>query len=93
MATDTFALLFLQSEPTGLAGPPVSHVYVKTSTHHEYRGINEDLILITPRAESGSELAKYIDALCEELQEIKRAATKKYGAAEDRRRGRRRPDQ
>jgi len=87
MATDTFALLFLEPGPTGLAGPAVSHVYVKTSTRHEYRGINKDLILITPRAESGPELGKYIDALCAELQEIKRAAAKKYGAAEDRRRG------
>jgi hypothetical protein len=92
MANDTFAtfdLLFLEPGPTDLAGPPVSHVFVKNSIGFEYRGVNKDLKLITPRAESGAELGKYIDVLCEELQKIKRAAAQKYGEAEDRRRGRR----
>ena len=45
MDMDTFGLLFLEQRGDGnyLRGPAISHVYVKTSTGHEYSGINADL--------------------------------------------------
>ena len=78
--THTFDLLFLAPGPNDLAGPPISHVYVKTSTSEAYRGVNPDLRLLTPQAVTAAELGEYIDQLCEELQEIKRKAARKYGA-------------
>ena len=82
----TFDLLFLAPGPNGLPGPPISHVYVKSCTRQDYRGVNKDLMLLTPQAVSERELGEYIDAMCEELQEIKRSAARKYGALK------RRPD-
>ena len=76
----TFGLLFLAPGPNGLAGPPISCVYVKTSTKQSYRGVNPDLSLLTPEAVTADELGQYCDALCEELQQIKRQGARKYGA-------------
>lgn len=87
MATETFGLLFLEPGPNDLVGPPVSHVYVKQSSRIDYRGINKDLRPLTPQAVSSQELGSYIDKMCEELQDIKRVATRKYETAKERLRG------
>ena len=89
MATSTFGLLFLEPRPPDFPGPPVSHVFVKSSSRMDYRGVQKNLALLTPQAMSSNELSSYIDKMCEELQEIKRSAARKHGAAAKRLKDRR----
>ena len=73
-----FGLLFLGAPKEAIRQPAVSHVFVKHCTHGEYKGVNPELPLITPRCLSIRELETFIDHLKEELDQIKVEARKKY---------------
>lgn len=85
----SFDLLFLAPESPEVesqSGPPISHVYVKHSTRHDYRmKVNKHLPLITPRCLSFGELSAQIDRLQKELEDVRKSARRRYGKYEEER--------
>ena len=76
---DLFFLAPESPEVESQSGPPVSHVYVKHSTRHDYRTrVDKDLPLITPRCLSFEELNAQIDRLQKELEGIRKSAQRRY---------------
>lgn len=82
MNTYSLDLLFLAPQSPDVesqSGPPISHVYVKHFTTHDYRTVGKDLPLITPRCLSFGEFDAQIDRLQKELEDIRESARRRYG--------------
>jgi hypothetical protein len=81
MATHTFDLLFLASTPGKMPHRPIAHVYVKSSSRNDYGGKGKDKILIGAECVGLREIDYEIEQLKSDLDEVKKKAARKYGAA------------
>ena len=79
---DTFGFIFLTREPEDIPGQPRSHVYITSSSRHDYRGVSPDLMFITPDCVSFREFEHEVERLKRELDEITARARQKYDAAQ-----------
>jgi hypothetical protein len=82
-------LLFLAPQSPDVesqSGPPISHVYVKYLTGHDYRTkAGKGHSLITPRCLSFGEFSAEIDRLQKELEDIRESAKTQHGKYEEER--------
>ena len=81
MATHTFDLFFLTSEPGDMPHRPISHVYVKSWSGNDYGGKGKGKILIGAECVSQREIEHEINQLKRDLDDIKKKAISKYAAA------------
>jgi len=60
--------------------PPISHLYVKSSSKGQYKGVSEDMVLLGASCVSIREIEHEIDQLQAELEVLRKKARKKCAA-------------
>ncbi len=73
--THSLDLLFLSNKKAGALGPPIAHIYIKSSGRHDYA---KDLDLITPQCVSIVEFEHEVARLKNELDDIAKRARRMF---------------
>lgn len=78
----SFDLLFLNpTKGSGLQRGPIAKIYINHHTKGDYKGINPDLIYITPECVASGEFDAQIDRLHRELDEVREKAQLAFAKA------------